>query len=205
MFSTREPAPVSCDYIPGMQRSPEDIQDELLVLRCQGGDAAALNALVSRWHPRLLRFAAQLTNDRDAGNDVVQDGWLAILHGLGRLNDPARFRVWAYRIMRNKCTDWVRRKATRRHATLELQCDPAAQRADGGEPSVDIADGVSRMRAALRRLPDDERAMLALHSLGGVSVLEIAAIFDLPIGTVKSRLYNARDRLRKSMEVRNHE
>jgi len=188
-----------------MQRSPEDIQDELLVLRCQGGDGEALNALVSQWHPRLLRFAARLTNDGDAGRDVVQDAWLAILHGLRRLEEPARFRVWAYRIMRNKCADWTRRRSTHRLAVLKLRCGATGQSEDGGQPSLDNADEVSRMRVALRGLPDDERAMLALHSLSGLSVLEIAAIFDLPAGTVKSRLYSARDRLRKAMEVRNHE
>jgi len=188
-----------------MRRSPEDIQDELLVLRCQGGEGEALNALVSRWHPRLRRFAARLTNDGDAASDVVQDCWVAIVHGLRRLDDPTRFRVWAYRIVRNKCADWTRRRATRRLAALELQGGATGRSEDGAQPSLDNADEVSRMRAALRRLPDDERAMLALHSLSGLSVLEIAAVFDLPTGTVKSRLYSARERLRKAIEVRDHE
>jgi RNA polymerase sigma-70 factor (ECF subfamily) len=188
-----------------MQRSPEDIQDELLVLRCQGGDGEALNALVSRWHPRLLRFAARLTNDANAGRDVAQDAWMAILQGLRRLEDPARFRVWAYRVMRNKCADWTRRRATHRLAVSKLRCGMAGRSDDGGQPTADHADEVSRMRVALRGLPDDERAMLALHSISGLGVLEIATIFGLSVGTVKSRLYSARERLRQAMEVGTHE
>jgi RNA polymerase sigma-70 factor (ECF subfamily) len=187
-----------------MHRSAEDIQDELLVLRCQAGDGEALRALVSRWHPRLLHFAARLMNDGDTGRDIVQDAWMAILYGLRRLEDPARFRVWAYRIVRNKCADWTRRRSTQRIAVLKLRCATAGQSEDDGQPSLDTADEISRMRAALRGLSDDERAMLALHSLSGLSVLEIAAVFDLPAGTVKSRLFGARDRLRKAMEVSNH-
>jgi len=187
-----------------MQRSPDDIQDELLVLRCQSGDGEALKALVFRWHPRLRRLAGRLT-DGDAASDVVQDSWLAIVRGLRRLDDPTRFRVWAYRIVRNKCADWNRRRATRRVAMLKLQAGAIGCSKNDEQTSLENADEVRRMRAALRRLPDDERAMLSLHSIGGLSVLEIAAVFSLPTGTVKSRLYGARERLRKAIEVRNHE
>src|SRR5512145_1583590 len=99
-----------------MQRSPDDIQDELLVLRCQGGESEALHKLVSRWHPRLRRLAERRTADPEAAKDLVQDAWLAIVRGLRRLDDPSRFRVWAYRIVTNKCADWVRRRAVSRQA-----------------------------------------------------------------------------------------
>jgi RNA polymerase sigma-70 factor (ECF subfamily) len=80
-------------------RDPEDIHDEWLVLRCQEGDAAALTELVERWQPRLWRQAMRLTDNSDAAGDVVQQAWVAIIRGLGRLSDAACFRRWAYQIV----------------------------------------------------------------------------------------------------------
>lgn len=188
-----------------MQRSPEDIQDELLVLRCQGGEREALDALVSRWHQRLRRLAARLIGDRDAASDLVHDAWVAIVGGLRRLDDPARFRVWAYRIVRNRCADWIRRRRVRRDAAGDLQVAAIARKEDRGREALDDADEVNQLYIALRQLPEDQRAMLSLHYLDGLGVSEIAAVFDLPTGTVKSRLYNARARLRVNLQEIEHE
>ena len=90
-------------------RSRQDVFNDLLVLRCQGGDGDALEALARAWHPRLLRHAFRLTGQADAAAEVAQEAWMAIVRGLGRLRDPAVFRGWAYRIVANKSRDWVRR------------------------------------------------------------------------------------------------
>ena len=84
-----------------MSRTHEDIQDELLVLQCQEGDGEAMKLLIARWHPRLGRLAWRLTGERDAAQDIVQEAWLAIVRGLRRVGDPARFRLWAYRVWIN--------------------------------------------------------------------------------------------------------
>lgn len=188
-----------------MQRSPDDIQDELLVLRCQNGEPEALDALVARWQPRLWRLAARLTADRDAARDVAQDSWLAIVRGLRRLDDPARFRAWAYRIVANQCVDWIRRRAVRRDAAAGLRDLASAQSDDPRPLGLDDVDPVARLRAALRRLPADQRTVLSLHHLDGLSVLEIAAVLDVPAGTVKSRLHKARGQLRSTLEDNDHE
>lgn len=188
-----------------MQRSPEDIEDELLVLRCQGGATEAFGVLVTRWQPRLLRLATRLTASRDAGSDLVQDAWLVIARGLHRLDDPARFRTWVYRIVANKCADWIRRRAVRRDAVPELQRVATARNDDSGPSISKEADEIIRLRAALRRLPDELRAILSLHYLEGLSVLEVAAVFDVPPGTVKSRLFSARAQLRNALQESHHE
>ena len=188
-----------------MHRSPEDIQDEWLVLRCQGGEPEAISALVARWQPRFQRLAARLTSDRDAANDLAQDAWLAIVRGLSRLEDPARFRVWAYRIVTHKCADWIRRRAVRRDAARELRNAASAQETSGQPPAWDDMDEIARLRAALRQLPDDERTLLSLHYIDGLSVRELADVFKLPAGTVKSRLHHARGQLRKAVQESDHE
>ena len=182
-----------------MSRTHEDIQDELLVLQCQEGDGEAMKVLIARWHPRLGRMAWRLTGERDAAQDIVQDAWLAIVRGLRRLDDPARFRSWAYRIVTNKCADWTRRRVVQRSATEELQA--AAVSGSGDSPNgADSTDAVDRIRVALAKLPSQQRAMVSLHYLDGMGVAEIARALDVPEGTVKSRLYHARSRLKQVLE-----
>lgn len=182
-----------------MSRTQEDIQDELLVLQCQDGDENALKSLIARWQPRLGRLAWRLTAEREAARDIVQDAWLAIVRGIKRLDDPARFRAWAYRIVTNKCTDWTRRRIVQRNATKELQDAAASRRRD--EPSdADAGGDVGLLRAALTKLPEQQRAILSLHYLDGMGVAEIARVFGVPPGTAKSRLYHARERLKQALE-----
>ncbi len=182
-----------------MSRTHEDIQDELLVLRCQDGDGEALKTLIARWQPRLGRFAWRLTGQREAACDVVQDTWLAIVRGLKRLDDPAQFRSWAYRIVSNKCADWARRRAVQRGIAKDLR-DQAAAASNGSSNETDSADEVARMRNALTKLPGELRAILSLHYLDGMGVAEIARTLNVPEGTVKSRLYHARNRLKQTFE-----
>ncbi len=182
-----------------MTRTHEDIQDELLVLQCQEGDGDALRTLIARWQPRLARLAWRLIGEREAARDVVQDAWLAIVRGLKRLDDPARFRSWAYRIVTNKCADWIRRRSVRRSAAKELR-NAATSKRDDSSNHTDSADEVARMLDALVKLPDEHRAVLSLHYLDEMGVREIAEVLGVPQGTVKSRLHHARNRLKEALE-----
>ena len=182
-----------------MGKTHHDILDELLVLQCQDGDDNALETLIERWQPRLSRLAWRLTGEREAARDIVQDTWLAIVRGLRRLDDPARFRTWAYRIVSNKCADWTRRRVVQRNAAQDMQAK-AVRALDSRSNDDDSADDVVQMRDALARLPDDQRAILALHYLEGMGVAQMARALDVPQGTVKSRLHHARNSLRQTLE-----
>ncbi len=181
-----------------MARTHEDIQDELLVLHCQDGDAAALKSLIERWQPRLTRLAWRLTADRESAHDIVQDAWLSIVRGLSRLDDPASFRAWAYRIVKNKCADWVRRRVVRREAAEEIR--ETAVDAANDERCESESDEVDALRQALAAMPDEQRAILSLHYLDGMLLAEIAMVFGVPLGTVKSRLHHARSKLKQTLE-----
>ncbi len=171
-----------------------EILDELLVLRCQGGDTVALETLAQRWHPRLVRKAYHLIGQLETASDIAQEAWLAIVRGLSRLDDPARFRPWAYRIVTHKSTDWIRTQQRRRHL--------ADRARDELEPGKDPAreDDIRRLRIALNALSADRRTLLSMFYLEGRSVQEIAETFAIPVGTVKSRLYHARLELKKTLE-----
>ena len=91
-----------------MRRTADQIADELLVLGSQAGDTTAWRRLVERWQPRLFAQAFRLAGTREGAADITQESWLAIVRSLRRLDDPARFRFWARRIVANKSADWVR-------------------------------------------------------------------------------------------------
>ena len=92
-----------------MNDPSHQIVDEILVMDCQDGDAGALNVLVSRWQKRLWAHAYRIVHDSEAAWDITQDSWLAIVRGLRKLNDPARFGPWSMQIVANKARDWIRR------------------------------------------------------------------------------------------------
>jgi len=170
-----------------MNDSREQLVDELLVMDCQDGSRKAMEQLVSRWQKRLWRYALRLTGNPEAAWDVTQESWLAIVRGISRLHDPARFASWAYRIVTNKANDWIGRKA--RTKPLPSDYDPAGQ---PQQTAIEAAD----LQSVLPRLSDPSRTVLTLHYLEGFGLADIAGILHVPQGTVKSRLHAARNELR---------
>lgn len=169
--------------------------DEYLVIECQLGNVDAFRALFHRWHGKLLGRARDITGDREGALDVTQEAWIGIVHGLHRLRDPAAFGAWALRILANKARDWVRRERSRRAVVKRIAEDPLPP-AEPDEPPDDLR----RVRVALAELAPDKRALLRRHYLEGQSVREIASHLGIPPGTVKSRLFNARNDLRRRLE-----
>ncbi|MDA8018557.1 MAG: RNA polymerase sigma factor [Thermoanaerobaculia bacterium] len=175
------------------------VLDELLILRFQSGESVALDTLASRWNARLFRHACRLTRDRELASDALQDAWLAIARGLHRLQDPTRFPGWAHRIVANKCRDAIRKLQRRRRLTEEIAQEPKAEAMPPFvEPSVDPR--LAALRAAMAALPDDRRMLLSLFYLEQMNVDQIALALDLPAGTVKSRLFYCRRKLRAAIE-----
>lgn len=182
-----------------MTASPDHVYDELLVLRCQDGDRDALDELVGRWQKRLFEHARRLIHHHDAAWDAVQESWVAIVRGIGRLEDPASFRHWAYRIVTYKCTDWIRRQQRQRRLSEEV----SRERGSSEAAPPDETDGneeIEHLRRALQALPGDRQAILSFHYLEGLAIAEIAKILAIPEGTVKSRLYHARLHLKNFLE-----
>jgi RNA polymerase sigma-70 factor (ECF subfamily) len=157
------------------------------------GDADSFARLVRRWHSRLLRHARYFTRDTDAAQDVAQDTWMAIVRGIRTLHDPARFRAWAFHIVANKSRDWVRREQARRRATLQVEAEPPT---DAGASS----GAIERVRAGLTELEPSQRCILTWYYLEEMSLADIAEALEIPVGTVKSRLFHARNALRARLK-----
>lgn len=171
-------------------KQTDRVTDELLVLSSQQGNTRALTELIGRWRDRLWRLAWRLTDDEQAAWDVVQEAWIVIARRVGRLEDPAAFPAWAYRITSNKARDWVRRRSRVRRVDEEYAARTSERRPGPSGLGEDL-------REALAALPGRDRAILSLRYEDNFTTAEIAEILSVPAGTVKSRLHNARGRLRR--------
>ena len=177
-------------------RTREQIVDEMLVLAAQARHVEAFGRLAERWHRRLLRHALRTTGDPEGAREAVQEAWVAIARGLRKLHDPACFGAWALRITTRRCTDWIARQKRERGRRADLG---AALQAPA--PPEGRADRLASARELLRRLDSDQRSLMAMFYLEGLSVAEISRVLDIPAGTVKSRLFHARGKLRAALEV----
>lgn len=174
----------------------EQTVDELLVLRCQEGDARAFDELIGRWQERLWRHAWRLTGSQDAAWDVIQEAWITISRDIRRLQDPAAFPAWAYRITSSRSRDLIR-KESRQRRTVEMY---AEQIRPNESDNRDVRESSRDVQVALSQLSGHDRAILSLRYEQSFTVTEIAEILQIPPGTVKSRLHYARERLRHGLE-----
>jgi len=172
----------------------QSIQEELLVLRCREGDPAALDALIERWQEPLWRYALRLTGAEDAAWDVWQESCLVIARDIGKLEAEGAFGVWAYRIVGHKSRDWLRQHVRRRERERRYAEQTQLDEADA--PPFANAD----VREALGELADADRTLLRLRFEDGFGMDELSQMLGVPAGTVKSRLYSAKQRLRALME-----
>lgn len=186
-----------------MNRDSERIYDEYLVAAAQAGDRESLGRLVARWQPRLIRHAWRVTGDSEGARDMVQEGWVEILRGLARLDDPAAFPAWAYRIVSRRCYRHFHRVSREPFEPEETGNDVAIETSEhhGAELELDVA----RVMDAIAALSAAQRSALALFYTEGLGVAEIAIALDVPPGTVKTRLMHARRKVRAQLEGCSHE
>lgn len=166
----------------------EHRSDEELLRAHVAGDPAAFDALVRRHSDRLWAVALRTLGDREDAADAVQDGLLSAYRNAARFRGEAAVTTWLHRIVVNACLDRIRRRQARPTVPLpESGAAPAA-------PTVD-RDTALDVRAALARLPVEQRSALVLVDVQGYGVAEAAAILGVPEGTVKSRCARGRARL----------
>ena len=142
--------------------------------------------------PRLRRFARALAGSMDEGDDIVQTACVKALSGLDGFIPGTRLDSWMFRIVRDTFLDAVR---SRRRRSFASDPDLLEQQSDGGLGARRAEDRLvlAEIRAAVAALPEDQRAVLALVAIDGLSYKEAAAALDIPIGTVMSRLARARE------------
>lgn len=168
---------------------------KVLVIRCQLGDRAAFEELVAAYQMRLHGLLAKLLGDRSSVDDLAQEVWMDVFRDLPRLSDPAAFAPWFYRIVRNRAF----RQLRRRGVTFEsLAIENLTGENDS--PTDFTAEDAEAVHGALDRLGPEHRAVVLLRFVDDLSYEEIATAMGCQVGTVKSRLHNAKRALREILK-----
>lgn len=182
-------------------------REALLVQRCAAGDEDASALLVAEHHRMVFGLASHLLGDRDEALDLTQEVFLRVFRTIHRFRGQSALRTWIYRITVNQVRNrqrWWRRRHQCDQVSLDehvQRCGDLALRTDAAAPDRMFASHelAGRLRAAIDRLPFEQRTAIVLRELEGLSYEEIAFSLGLAIGTVKSRLTRARQALRAEL------
>ncbi|MBC6457268.1 RNA polymerase sigma factor [Actinomadura sp. HBU206391] len=171
----------------------------LLVVRCQLGEREALRQLVKTWHTPLWNYLRRMAGSADNADDLAQDAWVGVFRGLPGLREPERFAPWLFTIARRVVMNRLREEyAEQRDAEAGAGwAESGAGRPEAG--SDDITVDRLELLAGLADLPVIEREVLVLFHLQDLSLRDCAQVLQIPEGTVKSRLFRARQMLRSHL------
>ena len=180
--------------------------DKMLVARVQRGDKQAFDALVLKYQARITNLVSRFVRNQSDAQDVTQEAFLKAYRALPKFRGDSAFYTWLYRIAVNTAKNYLALQA-RRSADAEQDFDEIEQ-IDGNEALKDQAtpehmllkDEIqSTVIAAIDGLPEDLKTAITLRELDGLSYEEIAEVMDCPIGTVRSRIFRAREAIDKQL------
>ncbi len=178
--------------------------DEELVDAFQAGDLSAFDDLLRRWERRIQAAIYRVMGTEDEARDLCQETFLKAYRALGGFKREARFSSWLYQIALNLCRDRMRRRKGRTLVSLDALDEEGLTPPRRQDPSpLDLveADTLSRaVAAAIEGLPDEQREVIVLKEYQDLTFLEIAEILDVPLSTVKTRLYRGLGQLRLRLE-----
>jgi RNA polymerase sigma-70 factor (ECF subfamily) len=180
-----------------------DLPDRELVARCQLGEADAFNELVGRHQDRVYAAVTRFCGNAEDAADVVQRAFINAYRKIAEFKGDAAFSTWIYRIAFNQAISY-RRENRRTSVSIHgkeddgLIAEPVDERAPG--ESMESAETQRKVQQALERLEEGDRQIIILKDLQGQSYDEIAAILQVPKGTVRSRLHRARMELKEKLK-----
>jgi RNA polymerase sigma-70 factor, ECF subfamily len=181
--------------------------DQQLVERVQAGDKAAFNLLVLKYQHRVLKLVSRFVSDAAEAEDVAQEAFLKAYRALASFRGDSAFYTWLYRIAINTAKNAL--VSSRRRPVdfdLDLQ-DPEQYDRHAKLKEADTPEGVllteeirTVVERAMEQLPEDLRTAIVLRELEGLSYEEIAEAMDCPVGTVRSRIFRAREAIDKKLK-----
>lgn len=175
------------------------IEDRELILQLQNGSLDALGVLYDRYRNLVYRTALAITSDKDAASDLLQDVFLRFYRFADRIDSTRPIEPWLYRMTTNLTYTWVKRN----NRWIKSLDDLAEWLSGSGRniphEKIEFQDDWDQVQKAVSKLPLPQRVVIVLFYLNDLSLQEIAEILDIPVGTVKSRLYYGRLSLKKSL------
>jgi RNA polymerase sigma-70 factor, ECF subfamily len=173
------------------------LSDIVLAARARDGDRRAVATLAERHAPAVRRIASYLLPDPHDAEDAAQEALAKLCGRIGQFRGESQFSTWLYSLAANTCRDLALRQRRRRHQPLELVAEPAGR----DEPQALALQRDERRRLAERMaaLSGDQRQVMVMKDVLSLSYEEIAAVLDMPVGTVKCHAHRGRARMRRAM------
>jgi RNA polymerase sigma-70 factor, ECF subfamily len=176
--------------------------DEELVERFQNGEASAFDVLVRRWERKVQGAIYRLVGPGEDVRDLSQETLLKAYRGLRTFKKEARFSSWLYQIAVNVCRDRMRRGRGRSYVSFDELAETGQTRGETGPSALELIEARDLSRqvaAAVAALPEEQREVVVLKEYQGLTFLEIAEALDVPLSTVKTRLYRGLGQLRQQL------
>jgi len=175
--------------------------DPAIVERARGGDEHSFRVVVETYSRAIYHIAFRYTASRDAAYDLSQEIFLHVYNTLGKYDSERPFEPWFFRVATNFAINWIRKKRLPEVSLDAFEADitPAVDETPPGEP-LEREEEAEKIRAAVATLEEKYRVVVTLRYLEEMSLEEVGEILDLPAGTVKNRLYRAREILKRRLE-----
>lgn len=171
--------------------NPSKVLDGLLVLQYRSGSKKALSLLVQKHHEKLCRHAYWYTHDAHASKDIVQDCWSIVIKKVDGLKDPNLFGSWVMRIVTRRSLDYINKnKKNRTNLNTYYEMVQISTQDVTEKPEI------QKLRTAISMLKKDQQTVLRLFYIQDYTLKEISEILEISVGTVKSRLFHAREKLK---------
>ena len=191
-----------------------NITDEVLVKKSQQGDSKAMEMLIAKYQNRIFNVIMKICRNRDDAMELTQDTFVKFIEKINTFEGKSSFYTWLYRIGVNMTLNYCKRKVKFKHTSLELQMGDSTT--DGvqelkafltDEKSIDPMELSLQKEIydiamlSLESIDPDHRVIVVLRDIEGLSYNEISEVLDLELGTVKSRLFRARQNLKAIIQV----
>ena len=187
--------------------------DKDLITRCQKADMTAFNVIVSRYKVKIYNYVYRMTGNAEDAEDLTQEVFVRMYTGLSSFRAEASLSTWLFRIAGNLVIDKYRRSKKEKGIVSSLDTTPAYGSNSDEEGTRDVPDWSqtpekllgqkelgAQIEGALLRLPEKLRSAVILYDIEGLSYEDIALMEKVPLGTIKSRIFNARVALRQQLK-----
>lgn len=175
-------------------KKTDNLIDANLVIAYQNGDKEVSKQLVKRWHVQFCRFAFWICKDADLAKDIAQESWVVIFKKLPELNDPKKFKSWSISIVNRKTIDWIR-ASKREHNKLTTFYNDHSEETEAVERNEE-SKLIVVLREELQKLPENQKMVIQLFYMDNYSLKQIGELLTISVGTAKSRLFHAREKLK---------
>ena len=201
----------------GVAEQRMDNSEQLLLERSKAGDVAAFETLIEAYQKKIFNLAYRIVGNYDDAGDLAQEALIRIFSSIAGFKEQSSFSTWVYRITTNVCLDDIRKKKNRKVISLdeEIHVEDGEMKRQimSDDPLPDEGAEKEEMRHlvndAINTLPEEQRLVISLRDIQGLTYDEIAEVLDCPSGTVKSRINRARQALKnvllKKRELFNEE